>query len=259
RWTTSYYHMLNMIDPQGSTIYQNASIGTIACEICAGGWASGPHVHWTLKYNGAFVSLEGVKASGWTIHVGEEAYYSGYLERDGVILDPWSSVVNDYHLYYPMQDNSLRFYGNGVDDIDRVKIPLNDPARPVDLGATDFTLEWWMKANPGENNAGSCTPGAENWVYGNTIFDRSVFEDLDTGEFGLSLGNGRIAFGINNGTAAETLCGTTDIADGTWHHIAVTRGLDGVMRIFIDGILDAETNGPTGDISYPNDRVATHV
>ncbi|NIS81721.1 MAG: peptidoglycan DD-metalloendopeptidase family protein, partial [Anaerolineales bacterium] len=87
-WTTSYYHMQNTIDPQGVSLYQNSSLGTIACEVCAGGWASGPHVHWTLKYNGAYVSLEGVKVSGWTIHVGPTAYNSGYIERDGVTLNP---------------------------------------------------------------------------------------------------------------------------------------------------------------------------
>ena len=40
---------------------------------------------------------------------------------------------------------SLRFYGHGVDGVDRVEIPI-DPSVPVDVGATDFTIEWWMKA-----------------------------------------------------------------------------------------------------------------
>ena len=95
-WSTSYYHLQNSIDPQGSQLNQNSSLGTIACEICAGGWSTGPHVHWSLKYNGAYVSLEGVKASGWTIHVGPESYNTGSIERDGVSLDPWNWVVNDY-------------------------------------------------------------------------------------------------------------------------------------------------------------------
>ncbi len=257
-WTTSYYHLQNMIDPQGANINQNASLGTIACEICAGGWASGPHVHWTLKFNGAYVSLEGVKVSGWIIHVGPEPYDTGYIEREGQSLDPFNAVLNDYHLYYPRVNTSLRFYGNGENDIDRIKIPINDPSRPVDLGSADFTLEWWMKANPGENNSGSCSPGGDNWESGNHIFDRSIYKDDGSGELGVSLTDGRIAFGVSRGTESDTLCGITDIADGTWHHVAITRGLDGTMRIFIDGTLDAETLGPIGDISYPNGRVETH-
>jgi hypothetical protein len=246
-----------MIDPQGPTVNQNASLGTIACEVCAGGWATGPHVHWTLKYGGAYVSLEGVRISGWTIHVGPEPYDTGYIEREGQMLDPFSAVLNDYHLYYPHVNTSLRFYGNGENDIDRIKILVNDPPRPMDIGSTDFTLEWWMKANPGENNADSCTPGGQNWESGSHVFDRSVYQEDGTGELGVSLADGRIAFGVNNGTESDTLCGITDIADGNWHHVAITRGLDGSMSIYTDGTLDAETTGPLGDISYPDDRVDT--
>ena len=70
-WTSSYYHLLNLTS--GGAMSRNARLGSIACETCAGGFATGPHVHWSLKYNGAYVSLEGVKLSGWTIHVGPTA------------------------------------------------------------------------------------------------------------------------------------------------------------------------------------------
>ncbi|HRE01485.1 MAG TPA: hypothetical protein PLV68_09300, partial [Ilumatobacteraceae bacterium] len=40
---------------------------------------------------------------------------------------------------------SLRFFGTGRQDIDRVKLRL-DPPVPADIGATDFTLEFWVKA-----------------------------------------------------------------------------------------------------------------
>jgi hypothetical protein len=100
------------------------------------------------------------------------------------------------------QDNgySLRFHGNGVDDIDRVNIQIDDPARPADVGATDFTLEWWMKANPGQNGSSSCVTGGDNWIYGNIIFDRDIWANSDYGDYGISLANGRIAFGANNGS-----------------------------------------------------------
>jgi hypothetical protein len=244
-----------MIDPGGTYLSQNGSIGTIACETCAGGWASGPHVHWTLKYNGAYVSIEGTKVSGWTIHVGPEAYYTGYIERDGVVLEPWHAVVNDYHLYYAKPDRSLRFYGNGVDDIDRVKIPLDAPARPVDIGADDFTLEWWMKAYPEDNTTNGCTSADGAWRAGSILLDRDVFGTGDYGEYGISLMNGRIAFGLSDSGGGATLCGVSSVADGDWHHIAVTRqGSDGAMRIFVDGELDNATVGPSGDISYHNGR-----
>jgi hypothetical protein len=258
-WTTSYYHLLNMIDPQGAQLARNASLGTIACEVCAGGWATGPHVHWSLKYNGAYVSLEGVKATGWTIHVGPEAYDTGYIERDGATLNPWSSVQNDYDLYYPNTNTSLRFYGNGQGDIDRVKVALDAPPRPVDVGAGDLTLEWWMKAELAENGSGDCTPGGSNWRYGNVLLDRDVAGAGDHGDFGVSLAGGRIAFGVNNGTDSETLCGASLVADGNWHHVAVTRrNSDGRMQIYVDGQLDAQIDGPDGDVSYHDGRTSTY-
>jgi hypothetical protein len=150
---------------------------------------------------------------------------------------------------------SLRFYGNGVNDIDRVKIPIDGPEVPADVGATDFTIEWWMKASLGENSSGSCIPGGDNWITGNTIFDRDIWGAGDYGDYGISLANGRIAFGAHNGSDGHTLCGSRLVADGAWHHVAVARQRsDGSMRIYVDGQLDAQASGPAGDISYRDGR-----
>jgi hypothetical protein len=255
-WTTSYYHLRDTYS--GGLMGQNGSLGKIGCEVCAGGFATGPHLHFSLKYNGAYISLEGIKLSGWTVHVGPTPYDSGYIERDGETLEPYDLVMNDYHIYFEREEQSLRFYGNGSDDIDRVKIRLDNPPRPADIGANDFTVEWWMKANPDENVSESCTPGDDNWVYGNSIFDRRLYEQADEGEFGISLADGRIAFGVSRGVESQTICGSASVADGDWHHISITRNLEGTMRIFIDGQIDAEGIGPGGDISYTDGRPASH-
>jgi hypothetical protein len=146
---------------------------------------------------------------------------------------------------------SLRFHGNGVNDIDRVKIPL-DPEYPVDVGATDMTVEWWMKANPGENTAGAISPGGNNWIFGNIIIDRDVYGTGDWGDYGVSLGAGRLAFGVGTSVGGElTIVGTRVVADGLWHHVAVTRRrADGHMQLFVDGSLDASAFGPLGNASY---------
>jgi hypothetical protein len=146
---------------------------------------------------------------------------------------------------------SLRFHGNGVNDIDRVKIPL-DPEYPVDVGATDFTVEWWMKANASENTAGAITPGGNNWIFGNIIIDRDVFGAGDFGDYGVSLGAGRLAFGVGTSVGGDyTIVGTRVVANGQWHHVAVTRRRgDGLMQLFVDGALDASAFGPLGNASY---------
>jgi len=257
-WTTSYYHLLGTV-PSGA-MGRNVSLGTIACEVCVGGFATGPHVHFSLKYNGAYVSLEGTVLSGWTVHVGSTPYSSGSLERDGQSLSVYNQVENDYHLYYPEAEYSLRFYGNGTSGIDRVSIALDGPARPIDVGGTDFTIEWWMKALEGENSSPTCTPGGDNWRSGNILIDRDVYGSGDLGDYGVSLFGGRIAFGVNNGTIGETLCGASALDDGAWHHVAVTRrAADGLMQVYIDGRLDAQGDGPDGDLRYRDGRTTTYL
>ena len=148
---------------------------------------------------------------------------------------------------------ALRFHGNGYGDLDRVKIPI-DPQVPADVGDSDFTLEWWMKAISGENGSAACSPGGSNWFLGNTIFDRDIYGDGDTGDFGVSLAGGRIAFGVGKGSEIETICGTTDLADSQWHHVAIVRRSSGEMKVFIDGVLEGSGTGPLGNISYRDGR-----
>lgn len=153
---------------------------------------------------------------------------------------------------------SLRFYGTGSGDIDRVKIALT-PNKPIDVSG-DFTIEWWMKALPGENasNAVVCNAN-DGWIYGNIVFDRDVYGAGDYGDYGIALTNGRIAFGASVGSSGNTICGATNVADGAWHHVAVARvASSGQLRIFVDGVLDAQGSGPTGDISYRDGRATSY-
>ncbi len=152
---------------------------------------------------------------------------------------------------------ALRFYGHGVNDIDRVKIRLNAPARPVDVSG-DFTLEFWLKAEPGANasTAAQCDAN-DGWIYGNIVVDRDIFGGGDYGDYGISLSGGRVVFGASVGGAGNTICGGAVVADGAWHHVAVTRQAGtGQLRVFVDGQLDAQGSGPAGDISYRDNRAA---
>ena len=158
---------------------------------------------------------------------------------------------------------SLRFYGNGVGapDQDRVKIRIDDPANslpgpPADVGATDFTIEFWMKASAADNTAGPVACGANiNWIYGNIVFDRDRYSQ--DRKFGLSIAGGNFVFGVTgDGTGDRTICAVTSVLDNQWHHIAVQRRLsDGWMWLFIDGAFQSGADGPDGDISYPDDGV----
>jgi hypothetical protein len=156
---------------------------------------------------------------------------------------------------------SLRFYGHGANapDLDRVKIKIDNPTVPADIGAADFTLEWWMKANSGDNTSGNCIAGVDQWIYFNIMFDRDINGQGDFGDFGVSLaGNGRLAYGVSVGSNGAGLCSTSNVANGQWRHVAVTRRLsDGQMTIFVDGQLETQIDGPDGDASYRNGRTTS--
>ncbi|MCS6908789.1 MAG: hypothetical protein RML93_13040, partial [Anaerolineales bacterium] len=66
---------------------------------------------------------------------------------------------------------SLRFYGNGVNDIDRVKIPVvsGNTSLPVNIGAADFTIEFWLRFVANQNQSGPCGEGNDTWIYGNIL------------------------------------------------------------------------------------------
>ncbi len=90
-WETTYYHLEGAKYLSGS-VNQNDKIGVIANTeaeaTCTGGSASGPHVHFSLKYNGAYVAINGTALSGWYVHSGRYSYDVDknymWLERDGV-------------------------------------------------------------------------------------------------------------------------------------------------------------------------------
>ena len=154
---------------------------------------------------------------------------------------------------------ALRLYGNGfaAPGRDRVLIPIDAPPRPVDVGATDFTIEFWMRALPGENGGVARCNEKDGWIDGNIIFDRDIDGSGDYGDLGISLGNGRVVFGVSVGAAGTSVCSSQSVADGQWHHIAAVRTVNGAMQLFVDGALQATAQGAAGNASYRDGRTPT--
>jgi glucose/arabinose dehydrogenase len=146
--------------------------------------------------------------------------------------------------------SSLRLLGTARGDGDRVLVPIDGPPKRAD-GPTDFTIELWMRGRASENAAAPVTCGGDfSWVDGSILLDA----DLDFGdrELGLSLAGGRLAFGTSGyGTGDRTICGATDVLDDRWHHVALQRRhADGWLWLFVDGVLEAEADGPDGDAPH---------
>lgn len=153
---------------------------------------------------------------------------------------------------------SVRFFGNGSNYIDRIVIPIDAPERPADVGATDFTIEFWLKSEPGANTGSVTCNSNDGWITGNVVIDRDVYYAGDFGDFGIALNAGRVAFGLSVGASGTTLCGSRTVADNQWHHIAVTRRTSGEMALFVDGEPDGAVTGVAGDASYNNGRSTSY-
>jgi hypothetical protein len=69
-----------------------------------------------------------------------------------------------------------------------------------------------------------------------------------------------VAFGLHDDSQTPwTLCSATDVLDGGWHHLAVQRRRsDGRLWLHVDGVLEAEADGPDGDLSYPDNGFPTN-
>ncbi|MCU0656900.1 MAG: LamG domain-containing protein [Polyangiaceae bacterium] len=143
---------------------------------------------------------------------------------------------------------SLRFFGNGEGDIDRVKIDVS--GRPVNVGSGAFTIEFWMKAKASDNPSGPCKEGNDAWINGHVIVDRDLWGPDLHGDFGISLHGGRIAFGVTRASGdGNTICSSIVVADDSWHHVAAVREA-GLLRLFVDGKAAGQGGGPVGDVSY---------
>lgn len=77
-WATNYYHMDNIRVTNGESITANTKLGSYAgnrnAALCEGGSSTGPHLHFSLLYNGRYVSLQGVNLGAMRISVGAYNY-----------------------------------------------------------------------------------------------------------------------------------------------------------------------------------------
>ena len=106
--------------------------------------------------------------------------------------------------------------------------------------ANDFTIAYWVKT--------TATGGAGQWWNGLGLVDGEM--PGAASDFGTSLVGNKAAFGVGN--PDTTITSSTAINDGQWHHVAATRNnTTGAMKLYVDGILQASANGPTGTRAAP--------
>ena len=121
---------------------------------------------------------------------------------------------------------------DGVQDALAVTRPVQD----------DFTIAFWFSST-------QTTGGAGYWWQGNGLVDGEVTGVAD--DFGVSLGGGKVLFGVGNPDVSIT---SGPVADGTWHHVAAVREKNtGAIRLYIDGDLVGSNTGNTNRLMAPAD------
>ncbi|WP_026309340.1 M23 family metallopeptidase [Kangiella aquimarina] len=140
-WSTTYYHIENIQYPTGSNLQRNTRIANYANDttqaLCNGGQSSGPHLHFSLKKDGQFYHLNGIKLSGYEVRTGRSSYDSncGYfwLSRNGYKYCAWTNIYNygiadsgtpeqgdiysgylSHHAYHIQPDGSWFYYYGGT-------------------------------------------------------------------------------------------------------------------------------------------------
>jgi hypothetical protein len=165
-----------------------------------------------------------------------------------------SQPNNPQAAWYALEGNTLDGSGNGNDgapsatatnyvagQLSGRALQFNGVNSYVQLprsigGGAFLTIAFWMKTS-------SIGATGSNWYEGAGLVDGEV--SGVTNDFGVSLLNGKIAFGV--GSPDTTLQSSVTVNDGAWHHVAVTRdSLDGRMAIWIDGMINTNAIGPLG-------------
>lgn len=90
-WSTGYYHLDNLQVSSGQSVSRNNRLANYADNkpqsLCQGGTSNGPHLHFSLKRNGVFHSLDEASLSGFRVHEGRHDYDNDcnhfYLESNG--------------------------------------------------------------------------------------------------------------------------------------------------------------------------------
>lgn len=103
------------------------------------------------------------------------------------------------------------------------------------VASNHFTISFWIKT--------TSTGGGPQWWAGKGLVDGEIAGNYN--DFGVALVGNKAALGIGNPDL--TIASTTPINDGLWHHVTATRdSVNGQMRIYVDGRLEAEAIGPLG-------------
>lgn len=208
---TTYYYVVSA----SGTVSESANSSEVkAMPGSYLGWAmsANPVAYWPLGETSGTVATEIIQGSNGV-------YAGGYtLTTGGAVGDGFGTP------------HRIVFF-NGTSGYAQI---------PRLIGQTNFSIVFWVRT--------ATTGGTPNWYNGKGLVDGEVGGVQN--DFGVTLVGAKVSFGIGNSDV--TLTSIKSINDNLWHQVVVTRDSgNGAMRIYIDGVLDNSTTGPTGPRTTP--------
>lgn len=173
-------------------------------KVYAGGRARNTELH-------VFNLISGKKQCSVTL---EDPGQLGLLAGRGILFTPGEEHIRAYLFG---DQNAMLFNGESS------RITVTAKGGQFNFRQNDFTIEAWICTTSGGEVVSGFPTGGNNEQHG---FRVNVSDQ------------GRLRFSIVNGNAASSFAASsalTNVADGSWHHVAVVRRGEGV-EMFVDGI-----------------------
>ncbi len=147
----------------------------------------------------------------------------GGMESNVIVVEP-SDGSSDAVIEAPGPVTTCAGYALQLSGFSYVRIN-----RPVQ---DDFTVEAWIKTSA------TSLIGTHHWE-GSGLIWADVSGNRD--DFGASILNNKLAFGVGNpGNAEPTIVSTTTVVSGQWVHVASTRKkATGEIQVFVNGAQEA--------------------
>jgi len=151
----------------------------------------------------------------------------------------WTNIGSGDSTYNATLQNAPAYsasYGgnfsfNGTNQSTEISRPVQD----------DFTLSAWFKTTSTAGILGSAWQGIG-------IIDGEVPNIVN--DFGLTMAQGRLMFGVGNPEVTITSPGVYN--DNNWHHVVCTRvKLTGAMVMYVDGVQVVTGTGSTNSLTSP--------
>ncbi|MFK4084730.1 peptidoglycan DD-metalloendopeptidase family protein [Kribbella sp. NPDC020789] len=92
-YSTDYYHLSGNIAANGLAVSEGTFLGNIGTDVSCGGSANGPHVHFALRQNSAYVGIAGHNVGGWVFQNAASAY-NGTALHGSTLRGPSEQLYN---------------------------------------------------------------------------------------------------------------------------------------------------------------------